>query len=223
MDSSIDRTDGADADVPQVTRYLERIRANDRSALAELLDRYLDTIERWIRRERGDLVRSGFDTVDCVQDVALDLVRYLPTVKLESTDAFRGLVYRMIQNSLRNKHRYLQVRRRSLALEQPLDTETVIDLDAEDRDAKGPATILDERERQAWIRFALALMEPDDQEILMRRLYDGEAFREIGRRFSIEADAARMRFQRAKTKLYLMIGRLQRGDVAKLFPPPEEG
>lgn len=200
----------------EITRYLERIRENDAGALADLLDRYLPVIETWVRRERGDLVRSGFETVDCVQDVALDLVRYLPNVEVANTEAFRGLVYRMIQNSLRNKYHYLQVRRRSLAREDPLGSDTVLRLDAIEESAAGPITVLDEREKQAWIRFALALMDPDDQVLLMRRIYDGESFPRLAEELAIEPDAARMRFNRAKAKLYLLIGRLRRGRLEEL-------
>lgn len=200
------------------TLYLERIRSKDQTALSELLDSYLPLIEQWVRKERGEHLRAGFETLDLVQDVALDLVRYLPNVQITDTDAFRGLLYRMIQNSLRNKHHYLNIRRRTLAAEQPLGPGTVIRLDPADEHQPTPSVEMGNQEQQAWIRFALALMEPDDQELILRRHFDGEGFEDIGRELKITADAARQRFSRARAKLMVLVGRLRRGQIGEERP-----
>jgi RNA polymerase sigma factor (sigma-70 family) len=208
------------------TVYLERIRAQDEGALSELMESYMPLIERWVRKERGDHLRDGFETLDCVQDVAVDLVRYLPNVRIENTDAFRGLLYRMIQNSLRNKHHYLNVRRRTLATDQPLGPDTVIRLDPPDEHMPTPSVEVGNQEQQAWLRFALALLESEEQELILRRHFDGEAFEEIGKSMGTTPDGARMRFNRARAKLMVLVGRLRRGECAESAqnpPPPPNG
>jgi len=201
--------------------WLERIRAREAGALSELLDRYLPLIEQWVKKERGDHLRDGFETLDCVQDVALDLVRYLPNVEIANTDAFRGLLYRMIQNSLRNKHHYLNVRRRALTREQPLGPGTILHLDPPDEKQPTPSVEVANKEQQAWIRFALALMDPEDQELIFRRHFDGEPFETIGRGLGISS--ARMRFNRARAKLMVLVGRLRRGQADQMASEEPSG
>jgi RNA polymerase sigma factor (sigma-70 family) len=198
------------------TRLLRRIRDNDSGALAELLGAYGAQIERWVRKERGQVVGSRFETMDCVQDVTLDLVRYLPNVKIADSQAFRALLYRMIQNSLRNKYDYLTARRRSLAREQPIGTDTVLDLDPPDPRASTPSSLVAKEERRAWIRLGLALLDGEDQEVVLRHQFEGESFTDMSRSLGSTPDAVRMRFNRALIKLNTVVGKLRRGKAREL-------
>lgn len=200
---------------------IRRTRDGDRAAMDELLRHVWPRIEGWIRRERGEAVRSRFDTIDCAQDVALGLVRYLPDVSIGDRETFHRILYRMIQNSLRNKYDYLMARRRRLTLEKPLAIDGPLELDPPDtRDS--PSIEAGKAEMRAWIRFALALLPADEQELIFRRQFDGEAFADIGRALDLDPDAARMRFNRAMLKLNSLIRRLQQGDANALFASEDD-
>jgi DNA-directed RNA polymerase specialized sigma24 family protein len=129
----------------------------------------------------------------------------------------------MIQNSLRNKYDYLTARRRSLAHEKPLDSDTVLDLDPPDPKGSTPSSIVHKEESSAWIRLGLALLDADDQELVLRHQFDGESFPQIARSVNAAPDAVRMRFNRAVLKLNSVIGRLRRGEAHELAREAEQG
>ena len=56
-------------------------------------------------------------------------------------------------------------------------------------------------EREAMLRLALELLEPEDREVLVLRQWQQRSFAEIGQELGIATDAARMRFQRTLPKL----------------------
>jgi len=195
------------------TMLLERARENDREALNDLLAHVMPRIEAWVRKTRGRAVAGKFDTLDCTQDVAMNLVQYLPTVVVRDSDMFHGLLYRMIVNSLKNKYEYLMARRRRLTRERPLTLETGIDLEPADP-AESPSEVAVRGERQAWLRFSLALLPAEDQELIFRHHYDGELFVDLAEKAGLAPDAIRMRFNRAMTKLNSIMGKLRRGETA---------
>ena len=200
---------------PDTTYLLVRVREGDRRALEELLERILPRIEMWVRRKSGRDVASKFDPLDCVQDVALNLVQYLPKVEIQDSDALYGLLYRMAVNTLQSKREYLMARRRRLTLERPLDAGGSVTLDPPDQ-GESPSMQVSRAERQAWIRFALALLPEDDQELIFRHHYDGESFVEIGEARGTTPDTQRMRFNRAMAKLNSIVGKLKRGRAGEL-------
>ena len=205
-----------DVDRPRTTLLIERARQQDEEALSELMDRYMPLIRHWVRDNAGPAVRARFETMDCIQDVVLQLLRYLPSVKIEDTEVFRRILYRMIQNSLRGKYEYLMACRRRMSLEQPLAGDTMLDLDPPDPDAPTPSQVVHNQERAAWLRLALPLLEPDQQELILSHKVEGKTFVTIGEERGESPDAVRMRFKRAMVKLSSTIGRLRRGEVREL-------
>lgn len=68
-------------------------------------------------------------------------------------------------------------------------------------DTTGPATKADQRERVQRMRDALMELDVVDRTIVLMRIDRHLEFSEIGRRQGMSADAARMRFQRARSVL----------------------
>ena len=206
--------------VHPTTELLMRVRRQDRSALDDLLERYQSRMVEWARREGSPLVRGQFETMDSVQDVALTLIQYLPNIELTDSDAFQRLLYTMIRNSVRGKVKYLTAARRQIARVQPIADSTVLRLDPHDPDARSPDAVLSDEEEKGWVRLAIALLGPDDQELILRHELDGTTFVELGEELGLSPDATRMRCRRATARLAEAIERLRSGDLERVLAEP---
>lgn len=195
------------------TVLLDRVRDNDRAALGELLQRIQPLIEQWVRSSRGAAIKRRFDTVDTAQDVMVDLVQYLPKVKFADSETFRRVLFRIVQNTLRDEYDYLVARRRRLLREQPISTGTVIDLDEVPGPARPPEAGLERDEEIAWFRLALGFLPPLDQQLILRAEVDGESYPSIAKATGLTKDAARVRVNRALARLLTLKGRLRNGEI----------
>lgn len=199
--------------VQPTTVLLQRIRAQDKQALNDLLAQIQPEVEKCVRRIRSPQIKRYFDTLDTSQDFMVDLVRYLPGVQIEDGDTFRRLMFRMVKNTLLDQNDYIKAARRRLCDVQPLGSDTVLDLDLPRQIVSGPSTVVDQEEQNARIRLALGLLPPDEQELVLRHQFEHQTFGEIGKRMGLSEDAARMRFNRTMVKLTGLIGKLRRGDL----------
>jgi RNA polymerase sigma factor (sigma-70 family) len=104
-------------------------------------------------------------------------------------------------------------KRREIARERPISTETVLSLDASRRRAKTPSKSAERHEREAWIRMGMEFLESEEREVILLRKWENLSFPEIGKRMKISKDAARMRHNRAVLKLAEKVGALRRGEL----------
>lgn len=180
-----------------------------------LLSHIWPRLQQWVRYELGKNVRSKFDSMDCAQDVATNLIQYLPTVEISDSATFERILVRMIQNSIRNKHDYLMARRRRMTRERPLDgTSICLDPPAQ---GDSPSLHAAKNERRAWVRFSLALLAPEEQELIFRHKFDGEPFVDMSNDLGLTADAVRMRYNRALSRLGGIMSRLKQGEANLMF------
>lgn len=198
---------------------LEDVRRSREGAVDALVEHILPDIARKVSLQMGARVKERFETGDCVQDVALGLVRYLPRVRARNGEMLRALLDRMVRNSLCNKADWLVAKREEVIRTTPIDGRSEIRLDPPDLEAATPSEMVLESERRAWVRIALALLDADDQELVLRREFDQESYETIGAALGISPDAARMRTRRARESLAKIIERLQKGDVESLVEP----
>jgi RNA polymerase sigma factor (sigma-70 family) len=122
------------------------------------------------------------------------------------------VVTQISENLLRDKHDFYARRRRTAAREQPLDT-GVLCLDARARSTTSPSQGAARNEEEAWVRFALDLLPPEDRDVIVMREYEKMAFAAIGAQLGIAENAARMRFQRGLARLADQVAALRRGQV----------
>ncbi|MEZ5988725.1 MAG: sigma-70 family RNA polymerase sigma factor [Planctomycetota bacterium] len=192
---------------------LRRWQDGDRQALAALLERHREWIEHRIRERMGDVLRNKAETVDYAQSAVLDLLRYVPPIPVRSTERFRGLVLRIIDNNLRDAAEYHATRKRDARREQRLPEESQLwtdpRLDSE----------LARREMEALLRLAIELLPETDRRVLLLREWERQGYRDIGQALGLSEDAARMRFQRALPRLGELIRRLQKGELDFGEPP----
>lgn len=201
------------ADDDQTLALLQRWHQGEQAALKELLRRDLPWIRARLHHRLGDLLRQRGDTEDYLHDVVLEVMRYTPHFLVSSGDTFRRLLTQITENLLRDKHDFFARHRRAAAREQPLPDSTVLCLDARARSATSPSQGAARNEEEAWVRFALDLLAPEERQVIVLREYEKRSFADVGAELGIAENAARMRFQRALTKLADRVAALRRGEV----------
>jgi RNA polymerase sigma factor (sigma-70 family) len=202
----------------ETAHFLKQWNEGDPDGLDALLDRHLPWIREHVHHRIGPLLRKMGDTCDYVQDAMVQFLQYGPRFTVKSDDQFRALLRRIVENSLRNQHDRFVARRREIALERPIPSDTVISLEYPRASKRTPSMSAERHEREAWIRLGMEFLDAEDRHIILLRKWDGLSFPEIGKRLDITKDAARMKHNRAVLRLAKMVGVLRKGKL----PLPEE-
>jgi RNA polymerase sigma-70 factor (ECF subfamily) len=189
----------------------------DSKSLEALVERHLPWIQKQVRRRMGPVLRSKGDTGDYLHDAMVEFLRYGPRFLVRNEFHFRALVLKVVENSLRQKHRWFMAARRQIAQEKPFSATTTLTLDRACVIDKTPSQSAERHEREAWIRLAMEFLEPDDREILVLRQWQKLPFVEIARRKGISSHAATMRHHRAIRHLAAKAGELRRQGLSSIL------
>lgn len=198
---------------------LLRWHRGDQAAMAQLVQEEGDFVARQVRARLGPQLRRQHDTGDIVQAMLLQALRSVPRFLVSDRGHLRGLLVRMVENTLRVEAERQQRAKRDVRREQPLafgPADTVLDLDPVAA-ATDPAHAAQRAELRDWVRLALELLEPEDREIVRLRDYDQLPFGEIAAQLGLTEDAARMRHKRAMPKLARTLERLSSGRIGELL------
>ncbi len=201
----------------QTARLLNQWHRGDRDALDQLVQENADWIENRVRHRLGGLLRARGETVDYVQEVMVEVLRYAPRFVVSDRQRFRAMLARMVENVLRDEVDRHKALRRDPRREQPIPTDSVLRLDSGRHRVAPPSEHAMRAEGEAWIRLALELIEPEDRKVILLREHEGLSFAEVGEALGIQENTARMRFQRALPRLMKKVESLRRaGDEAFL-------
>jgi len=187
------------------TLLLERARGHDGEALAEILRRLQPRIEQIVRRESGPAVKARYETVDLRQDVMIELFEYLPRVRILDSRALENYLVTVIRNTLCDTHAKVMALRRSLNRERPLPSDSVLELDPPRGHARSLSDIIERREQEGWLRLALPLLPPADQELFIRAKLRFDSYGELAEELGGSPDAIRMRVGRIMSRLLRII------------------
>jgi RNA polymerase sigma-70 factor (ECF subfamily) len=211
------------ADEPHATRLLiDRAHAGDAAALGILVERHLEFVRVYVRGRLGAKLRAHDETQDLVHDALLDVLRHGVRLRVSDDDAFRRVLARIVENTLRDRGRWLQRERRSRDRERAIGADTVLDLDPPARAITRPSQHASADEEEAWVRLGLEFLEPVDREVIRLREWDGLSFPEIGRWLDTTEEGARKRFERAVVRLAARVLELRRGAVRDALRATEE-
>jgi RNA polymerase sigma-70 factor (ECF subfamily) len=192
---------------------LRRWHGGDEEALHALLEHNLPFVQQLVRRKLGDRLRWKTETGDVVQEAVLEFLRNGPRFVVSDEHHFRSLLVRVVQNVITGQHRWFTARRREMNLEQPLPSDSVLELDPAVRSVTRPSEAAARSENQALLRLALELLEPEERDLILLRDWDGLSFPEIGERLGVQPNAVRMRYARALPILADQVERLRRGEL----------
>jgi RNA polymerase sigma-70 factor, ECF subfamily len=176
---------------------LERARAGDRVALESLIDRYLPRLQRWASGRLPRWARDMADTQDIVQEAVFQTFRRIERFEPRGEGALQAYLRQAILNRIRE-----ELRR---AKRRPARTE--LDSAAED-DAGSPLEAAIGQEALHRYERALALLRPEDRELVVARIELGYTNQEIADLLDKpSANAARMATERAIVRLAKEMGK----------------
>lgn len=182
----------------------------DRAALEKLLADNLEWMRAFVRQRLTPQMRQKYDSLDFVQDGALQLLKNAPRYAPENRAQFRAFVAEVLLNVVRGHHDALTAQKRNAAREQALPSTGLSRMDLGGRAPTLPDAAAERAEVRSWLQLALELLEPVDRELVKLRQYDELPFEEVAARLGLDsADAARMRFNRVMPKLAVLVKQLQ--------------
>jgi RNA polymerase sigma-70 factor (ECF subfamily) len=189
----------------------------DRRALDALIEKHLGWVQDRVHQRLGPALRPAGDTQDFVQEAMVQVLEYGPRFELADEEHFRRLLARIVENTLRARHRFIHQQRRDVDREKPIGSGTVLRLDQPRDEVTRPSVHADRNERIAWVRLAMELLPPADREVLWMKDMDGLTFAQIGERLESKEDAMRMRYNRALPKLARKVAELKGGGLGDLL------
>jgi RNA polymerase sigma-70 factor (ECF subfamily) len=185
--------------------------------LEELIARYLPWLRDQVRLRLGPGLRAKAETADFVQDAMVEFLKYGPRFVLSDENHFRALLLTVVNNTLRNNHRWFMAARRKVSLEKPLPPTTILSLDPSAVSARTPSKSAERHEREAWVRLGMEVLEPEAREVIVLREWEGLTFPELGDRIGISSNAARKRYNQAMLKLTGAVSALRNGNYSDIF------
>jgi len=199
-------------DGSKTSLFLKQWHCGDLDGLYALLQRHLPWIQSKVRQRMGPVLKKKAETSDYVQDVLTRFLKDGPRFVLSNEAAFRGLLLKIVENTLRDKHDWYTARRRAISKERPLPSDTILDLDSAQPKVRTPSKSAAFHEQEAWIRLGMEFLESKDREILVLRQWDGLSFAQIGERFGLKTNAAWKMHDRAVCRLGEVVSALRSGD-----------
>ncbi len=187
--------------------------SGDRDGLQKLLKKHLPWIREHVHKRLGPALRQKVESGDIVQEAFIEFLEYGPRFRITSDEKFRALMARIVENVLRDQYRWFTTQRRHMAKERPLNPSTILDIDSSNHVADSSSRAVLKQEQEAWVRFGIELLNPEDREIVVLREWGRLSFPEIGKKLGTAKDAVRMRFNRTLARLSEIIGALRRGKI----------
>jgi len=187
--------------------------AGDGAALGRLIDLHMPWLAEHVQRRLGQFLRAHAEPMDYLQDTILAFLRDAPRFQVRDGTHFRALLARIAENSLRDRHDWFRRKRRDLARNAEMPTDSVLCLDSALRNSSTPSRNAARNETRDWVRLALELLAGDDRRILVARDYENRSFEDIGADFGLTPNAARMRWTRAVARLADAMKELRAGRV----------
>ena len=181
------------------SNLLERAREYDAQALAEIYDRYAESIYRYAYRYIGDASLAE----DLTSEVFLKLLQVLGTSRAPR-EQLQGWLYRVARNLAVDWFRQ-QAKGVSFSLNEELTP-----------DGDSPATRLEEQQLHQDLREAISKLTPGQQQVIVLRFGEGRKISEIGRLMGKSEGSIKLMQYRAMKRLRkLLENQGKRGNEAQ--------
>ena len=190
---------------------LEQWHRGDEQALAALVELHLPWLREHVERRLGPFLRRHGDAADYLQDAMVDFLRYSPRFQVRDSAQLRSLLARIAENTLRDRNDWFRARRRDLARNATLPSDSVLALDPGLQRSTTPSRDASRTETRDWVRLGLELRGPEDRKIILEREYEDRSFVAIGEELGLGANAVRMRWVRAVARLADLLKHLRAG------------
>ena len=167
---------------------ISRVLKGEQNAYAELVNRYQAYVFTLVLR----MIKSREDAEEVAQDVFIKAYRSLADFRGESK--FSTWLY-----TIANTTSITFLRKKKLDIHS-LDNEKVFEV-ADSKDSGFRANLVEQKSRVNMVNEAIALLSPDDAEIITLFYKAEQNLEEIGRILRLETNTVKVRLHRARTRL----------------------
>lgn len=167
---------------------ISRVLAGEQNAYADLVTRYQNYVFTLTLR----LIKSREDAEEVAQDVFVKAYRSLADFRGESK--FSTWLY-----TITNTTSITFLRKKKLETHS-LDNEKIFEL-ADSKDSGLRANTIEQKSRVGMVTRAIALLSPDDAEIITLFYKVEQSLDEIGKILGLETNTVKVRLHRARTRL----------------------
>jgi RNA polymerase sigma-70 factor (ECF subfamily) len=167
---------------------ISRVLKGEQNAYAELVTRYQAYVFTLVLR----MIKSREDAEEVAQDVFVKAYRSLADFRGESK--FSTWLY-----TIANTTSITFLRKKKLDV-QSLDNEKVFEV-ADSKDSGLRANLVEQKSRVNMVNEAIAMLSPDDAEIITLFYKAEQNLEEISRILRLEANTVKVRLHRARTRL----------------------
>ena len=187
---------------------LERLRAGDRGALAELFQRHRDRLHRMVELRLDERLRGRIDASDVLQDGFLDLAKRVESYLRDPRLPVFLWLRLVVSDRLALVHRhYLGTRMRDAAQEVSLHRDRLPQASSAALASMllgrhtSPTQAAQRAERLLRIQEALNTLDPIDREVLALKHFEELSRAETAEVLGISPEAAAKRYFRALKRL----------------------
>ena len=167
---------------------ISRVLKGEQNAYAELVSRYQAYVFTLVLR----MIKSREDAEEVAQDVFIKAYRSLADFRGESK--FSTWLY-----TIANTTSITFLRKKKLDVHS-LDNEKVFEV-ADSKDSGLRANLVEQKSRVNMVNEAIAMLSPDDAEIITLFYKAEQNLEEISRILRLETNTAKVRLHRARTRL----------------------
>jgi len=167
---------------------ISRVLHGEQGAYADLVNRYQGYVFTLVLR----MIKSREDAEEVAQDVFVKTYRSLANFRGESK--FSTWLY-----TITNTTCITFLRKKKLEVHS-LDNEKVFEV-ADSRDSGFRANMIEQKSRVSMVNRAIAMLNPDDAEIITLFYKAEQSLDEIARILKIEVNTAKVRLHRARGRL----------------------
>jgi RNA polymerase sigma-70 factor (ECF subfamily) len=173
---------------PSDIEIISQVLTGDHNAYGLLVERYKSYVFTLVLR----FVKSREDAEEVSQDIFIKAYRSLADFR--GTAKFSTWLYTVVNTTC-----ITFLRKKRLEVHS-LDNEKVFEM-AENKDSGFSANQVEQKSRVGMVNQAIALLSPDDAEIITLFYKNEQSLEEIGQILGLEANTAKVRLHRARTRL----------------------
>jgi len=167
---------------------ISQVLAGDHQAYAGLVNRYQNYVFTLTLR----IVKNREDAEEVAQDVFIKAYKYLADFR--GASKFTTWLYTIVNNTCISF-----LRKKKLEIHS-LDNEKVFEA-ADNQDSGMRANLVEQKSKLAMVTNAISMLNPDDAAIITLFYKAEQSLEEIAEVLSIEANTAKVRLYRARTRL----------------------
>lgn len=176
----------------------------DKNAYAVLVNRYQNYVFTLTLR----MIKNREDAEEVAQDVFIKAYRYLADFRGDSK--FTTWLYTIV-----NTTSITFLRKKKLAI-QSLDDEKTFEM-ADDRDSGMRADHVEKKSRVTMVNNAIALLNPDDAEVITLFYKAEQTLEEMANILGLESNTVKVRLHRARTRLKEKMETHYREEVLNIY------